>query len=211
MDGILSHIEEVLEAKKVFERKRKNNRSRALGILLYHYGLSLRKCKGIVSSFEPISHESIRKWYHKTDTMFTVTKAYREIVAVDETKVKINGKLYILWAAIDIHTYEVLGVWVTKGRASLEAYSFLKHILKRCVNQPKILVDGGPWYVPALERLKVEWEHVTFGLRNPIEQWFFLFKHRIKRFYRNWPYNATVDSTQQWIDCFVSLYNLTRI
>jgi len=201
---------EVLEAKKVFERKRKNMKSRALGILLYHYGLSLRKCRTIVSGFESTSHETIRKWYRKTDTIFSVEKSYRELVAVDETKVKINGKLYILWAAIDVCSYEVLGVWITKGRSSLEAHSFLRHILKKCTNQPKILVDGGPWYKPALERLKVEWEHVTFGLRNPVEQWFGIFKHRIKRFYRNWPHNATVDSTQQWIDCFVSMYHFTR-
>ena len=39
--------------------------------------------------------------------------------------------------------------------------------------------------MPAFERLKVEWEHITFSLRNPIEQWFFLLKHGIKQFYRN--------------------------
>jgi hypothetical protein len=76
--------------------------------------------------------------------------------------------------------------------ASIEAYSFLKHVLSKCINQPKILVDGGPWYKPALNRLNIEWEHITFGLRNPIEQWFFLLKHRIKRFYRNWPYNTKI-------------------
>jgi transposase-like protein len=210
MDGMLSHIIEILEAKKVFVRKRKNMKSRALGILLYHYGLSLRKCRTIVSGFESTSHETIRKWYHKTDTIFSVEKSYRKIVAVDETKIKINGKLYILWAAIDVCSYEVLGVWITKGRASIEAYSFIKYILRKCVNQPKILVDGGPWYKPALKRLNVEWEHVTFGLRNPIEQWFFILKHRIKSFYRNWPFHATVGSTQQWIDCFVSMYHFTR-
>ena len=129
MDGMLSHIMEGLESKKVFERKRKNSKSRALGILLYHYGLSLRKCRAVVSSFEPVSHESIRKWYHKTGSIFSVGKCYRKIVAVDETKLKINGKLYIVWAAIDTSNWEILGVWVTKGRASIEAYSFLKHVL----------------------------------------------------------------------------------
>jgi transposase-like protein len=127
-----------------------------------------------LSSFEHISHEAIRKWYHKVDTIFTVGKAYREIIAIDETKVKINGKLYILWAAIDIRSWEILGVCVTKGRASLEAYSFLKYVLRKCENRPKILIDGGPWYKPAFKRLNVDWKHVTFGLRNPKEQWFFL-------------------------------------
>ncbi len=210
MDGMLSHIMEVLESKKVFERKRKNMKSKALGILLYHYGLSLRQCKTVVSCYEPISHESIRKWYHKTDTIFTVRKCYRESIAVDETKLKINGHLYILWAAIDTSNWEILGVWVTRGRASIEAHSFLKYILRKCTNQPKILVDGGPWCKPALQRLGVEWEHITFGLRNPIEQWFFLLKHRIKRFYRNWPHNTKLKTVQQWLNCFVSMYHFTR-
>ena len=144
MDGMLSHLEEMLEAKKIFVRNRKQRRTRSLGILLYHFGLSLRKCRTIVSSFEDISHEAIRKWYHKVDTIFTVHRAYREVIAVDETKVKINGTLYILWAAVDICSWEILGVWVTKGRASLEAYSFLKYVLRKCDNRPKILVDGGP-------------------------------------------------------------------
>ncbi len=118
--------------------------------------------------------------------------------------------MFILWAAIDAQTYEDPGVWVTKGHASIEAYRFLKYVLKKCENKPKILVDGGPWYVPALDRLKVDWEHITFSLHNHIEQWFFLLKHRIKLFYRNWPYNAIVDSTQQWIDCFVSMYHFSK-
>jgi len=75
---------------------------------------------------------------------------------------------------------------------------------------PKILVDGGPWYKPALKRLGVDWEHVTFGLRNPIEQWFGILKHRITLFYNRWPHNASVESAQAWINAFVSMYHLRR-
>src|SRR5574340_1799289 len=91
MDGMLPRLEELLKAKNIFVRNRKHWRTRSLGILLYHFGLSLRKCKTIVSSFEDISHEAIRTWYHKVDVIFTVGKAYREIIAVDETKVKKIG------------------------------------------------------------------------------------------------------------------------
>jgi len=61
IDGMLSHIEELLEAKNIFVRNRKQIRTRALRILIYHYGLSLRKRKTILSSFKNIFHESIRK------------------------------------------------------------------------------------------------------------------------------------------------------
>ena len=208
MDGILSHIEELLEAKNVFERNRTPLRIRALGILLYHLGLSLRNCSMVLSSFEPISHESVRLWYHKSNRLFTVETRHREIIAVDETKIKIHGKYHLLWAAIDINTWEVLGVWITQGRASIEAYSFLNHVLQKCSNNPKILVDGGPWYKPALNRLHANWEHVTFGLRNPIEQWFGILKHRIQLFYKRWPYNASIDTAQEWMNTFVSLYHI---
>ena len=210
MDGMLSHLEELLEVKNVFERNRTPMRIRSLGILLYHFGLSLRKSSIIVSSFEDISYESIRKWYHRSKHLFYVESKHRNVIAIDETKVKIKGKLYILWAAIDIENWEIIGVWVTKGRASIEAYSFIKHVLRKCDNIPKILVDKGPWYIPALQRLGLDYEHVTFGLRNPIEQWFGLLKHRIKRFNRNWPNNADINIVQEWIDAFVSLYHVTR-
>ena len=210
MYGMLSHLEKVLEAKNIFERKRKKTSSRALGILLYHFGVSLRNCREVVSSFEPVSHEAVRLWYHKAEGLFYVEKAFRRIIAIDETKIKINGKWHILWAAIDVDTWEVLGVWIMQGRASIEAYSFIRHVLTKCENSPKILVDGGPWYKPALKRLGADWEHVTFGLRNPIEQWFGILKHRINLFYNRWPHNASVESAQAWINAFVSMYHLRR-
>ncbi len=210
MDGMLSYLEKVLEAKNIFERQRKKTSSRALGILLYHFGVSLRNCHEVVSSFEPVSHEAVRLWYRKTEGLFSVEKAFRRIITIDETKVKINGKWHILWAAIDVDTWEILGVWITQGRASFEAYGFIRYVLTKCENKPKILVDGGPWYKPALKRLGIDWEHVTFGLRNPIEQWFGVLKHRINLFYNRWPHNASIKSAQSWINAFVSMYHLRR-
>ncbi|MEF8847686.1 MAG: hypothetical protein V5A68_00945 [Candidatus Thermoplasmatota archaeon] len=49
MDGMLFYLVEGLEANNIFERNRKNLNTRAFGILLYHYGLSLRDCRTVVS------------------------------------------------------------------------------------------------------------------------------------------------------------------
>lgn len=126
MDGMLPRIEKLLEVKNVFERNRTPLRIRALGILLYHLGLSLRNCSMVLSSFTAVSHESVRLWYHKSQDLFSVNTRYREVIAVDESKIKINGRQHLVWAAIDINTWEVLGVWITQGRCSLEAYSFFE-------------------------------------------------------------------------------------
>ena len=123
---MLPRIEKLLEVKNVFERNRTPLRIRALGILLYHLGLSLRNCSMVLSSFTAVSHESVRLWYHKSQDLFSVNTRYREVIAVDESKIKINGRQHLVWAAIDINTWEVLGVWITQGRCSLEAYSFFE-------------------------------------------------------------------------------------
>ena len=210
MDGMLANLVNTLKNKNIFERDRKATKTRALGIMLYHLGLSLRKTRKIISSFEKVSHEAIRKWYLKAESIFSLQEKQRNAVAIDETKVKIQGEQHIVWAAIDIQNWEVLKVWISQGRSSIEAQAFIKEALKKCNNDPKIYVDGGPWYKPALNRLGLDWKHVTFGNRNPIEQWFGILKQRIKLFYNRWPHNASVETAQHWLDSFVSMYHFTR-
>jgi transposase-like protein len=82
----------------------------------------------MIPSFEPVSYEAIIKRYHKEDQLFTIETGCHEVITVDETKVKINAKLCILWTAIDVENLDVLGIWISKGHACLESYSFLKHV-----------------------------------------------------------------------------------
>ncbi|NPA75158.1 MAG: IS6 family transposase [Euryarchaeota archaeon] len=77
-------------------------------------------------------------------------------------------KWYYLWAAIDIHTREILAVHLTSSRSSLDTLIFLKKVLKSCTNKPKVYVVGSPSYPWALQRLSMLGEHMTFGKRNAI-------------------------------------------
>ncbi len=135
----------------------------------------------------------------------------RSEIAIDETKIKLRKKWHYLWAAIDIHTREILAVHLTSSRSSLDALLFLKKVLKfcakSCANKPKVYVDGGPWYPWTFQRLGLPWQHITFGKRNAIEQWFSILKHRIKRFYRRWPHNSSIHSALSYVYAFASIYN----
>jgi putative transposase len=111
---------QLLEAKNVFERHHKSLRSHALGILLYHLGVSLRNCSLVLPSFDEVSHESVRQWYHRSQGFSSVHSCSRQVIAVDETMIKIQGKQHLLWATPG----SSLGLWVTQGRASLDAYVF---------------------------------------------------------------------------------------
>jgi transposase-like protein len=49
---------------KVFKRNKKSSDVKVIAGLLYFFGLSTRKTSEVLSLFEEISHESIRKYYH---------------------------------------------------------------------------------------------------------------------------------------------------
>jgi len=93
---------------------------------------------------------------------------------------KISGFTYGMH--IDVDNQEIIAVHVSTTRTSLDALYFLRKVLECCENEPLILVDGGPWYRWALQRLGLRYDHQTFGERNAIEQWYSLFKARVKRF-----------------------------
>jgi trimethylamine-N-oxide reductase (cytochrome c) len=48
-----------------------------------------------------------------------------------------------------------------------------------------IIVDRGPWYRWALERLGLKYKYQRFGLRNAVERFFGYLKQRTRRFYNN--------------------------
>ncbi|HEC86401.1 MAG TPA: IS6 family transposase [Thermoplasmatales archaeon] len=72
-------------------------------------------------------------------------------------------------------------------------------MLERCENKPLILVDKGPWYKWALQRLGLEYKHQGFGERNVIEQWYNLFKSRVKNFWKRFPYHSSLQSVKNLI------------
>ena len=208
---MLQHVEDALRERRIFRRARTDDWVRALGIVLYHLGLSLRDASLVLDGFTPRSHEAVRQWYERARFLFEVRRARRRTLAIDETKVKVQGTWMYVWAAIDVDTWEVVASWASFSRSNFESYSFIRKVLEACDGKPSMVyVDGGPWYRYALDRLGIPWEHVTFGPRNPIEQWFHVLKQRIKRFYRRWPHNADLVQVNEWIHSFVACYHLKR-
>ncbi len=138
----------------------------------------------MLEGFQKRSHEAVREWYSRARDLFQVEARQRRAIAVDETKIHVQGRWLYLWSVIDVDSWEVLYTWVSHGRSGFETPGFLRRALEVCEDLPMVYVDRAPWYRWALGRLGVPWEHRTFGPRNPIEQWFGVLKRRIKRFYK---------------------------
>jgi len=209
--AILETLVELLERGHVFERRRKKELTKALAVYSYHFGLSLRRTSQMVSFLEPASHEAIRKWYRRLGRRIPpVQRKHRSIVAIDETVVKISGKRFYIWAAIDVHSREVISVGLSSGRTDLEAMAFFRKVLPLCAGNPVFLVDRGPWYDQALKALGVRFQHMIHGLRNSIERWFGLLKSRTKRFHNSFPHRSSIDSVRSRTSAFTGLYSLDQ-
>lgn len=202
---MLDRMVEKAREQEIFSREDTPTERRVLAAFLYHAGLSYRK----IEPFVERSYEAIRQWFHRLKHLFEPDCRERHEVAVDETKIDVDGQTLYVWAAVDCDTLEVLHVDVSPGRSSLDALLFLKEVLTRCRGRPLVRADRGPWYDWPLELLDCDAERETWGNRSLIEAWFGLFKYRTRRFWHRFPYRSTADSTRSWLKAFATLHNAT--
>ena len=180
---------------------------------MYMAGLSYRgmtERTGLI----PASHVAVYYWVQKLRGLVqgcALKPKVRRSIAVDETKLKVNGDHLFAWAAIDVDSREVLAVDASWQRSIMNAEHILKKALRSCLNKPHILVDKGPWYLEALRSLGLSWTHVTRGLRNRIERWFRTLKERTRRFYNNFPSRKRgIKSVKFFLETFTYWYNNLR-
>jgi len=114
--------------------------------------------------------ESVRRWLHRFSSIFSVEERFRRAVAVDETVVKMHGFRVYIWSALDVDSGEVLAVYASWSRNILIAMKFVRMVLDRCLNKPLVIVDRGPWYRWALDRLGLKYQYQRFGVRNVVEK-----------------------------------------
>ena len=113
-------------------------------------------------------------------TKVEVKKLVIARIAVDESILKYNGRKCYLFAALDVERNKIIHLKVY-CRNALTAYTFLK-VLKMCEVE-EIILDKGPWYRDALQRLGVKFRHESFGERSLVESVFSSFKQRAKIFF----------------------------
>ena len=208
--NFVKQVERWLEDRKIFRRKRKNNKQRALGMLLYHAGLSYEKAGMFVGA----SYEAVREWYQKGKKLFeqSTKKKARKWIAVDEKEITINGTTIFIWGAVDLDDEKVIAVWVSFGRSGLEASAFLKKIRDSCEGElPRVFVDGGRWYPWALNKTGFKkYTVMTFGYRSAIERLLGDIECRIRRFWNGFIGNYNRKSMQLWIEAFAGFRNYIR-
>jgi len=199
---------------RCFDRNKKPLFLKVLAVLCYYQRASLRDVRDTLEPLCVFSHESVRLWWHKIKPVFSPEKKERKLLALDETKIKVNGTWIWIWAIIDCDSKEILATLVSHSRSAFETYRIMKLALKHCTNKPLVLVDGAPWYKWAFEKLGIPWKHVTRGKRNIIERWFRTLKRKTKTFFNNFRGKNIAKAmfhVQKFLHIFVSIYNLKKV
>ena len=121
-----------------------------LAVMMYiRFPLSLRQVEDLLHERGiDICHETVRAWWNRFGPVFAadIRKKRSALMRshiqwrwhLDEVFVRINGKVYYLWRAVD-HEGEVLEVFVTKRRDRKAALRFLRKAMKR-YGRPEVVV-----------------------------------------------------------------------
>jgi putative transposase len=139
--------------------------------LYYMFHGSCRKVSMVLSlSLEPISKSAVHYLAKKVSSVKVAKEPrYRRCIAIDETKLCVKKSYVYVWSAVDVDSKELLALEASYGRSSLNALAFLKKALRMCTNKPLVIVDKGPWYRWAFERLGLEYRYERFCIRNRLK------------------------------------------
>jgi len=138
-----------------------------LAVMMYiRFPLSLRQVEDLLHERGiDISYETIRYWWNRFGPLFAAEIRKRRSVQMtphtqwrwhlDEVFVKIGGKNYYLWRAVD-HEGEVLESFVTKKRDRTAALKFLRKAMKQYGLPKSIVTDKLRSYRAAMKQIGIE-------------------------------------------------------
>jgi len=176
-------------------------------------GLSLR----VIGRMFGVSKESVRQWILKFEEAFAeknlADEKERDVILLDETKVKRNGRIAYVSICLDLERREVISSRCAISISSLSSILVLKEALKSCRRAPLVITDHAPWYKYAFQSLGLDYIQKTFGIRNPIERWYRTFKQRTKSFYNNFPIrdpSRAIERISSFLHLFAYWYNHMR-
>jgi len=109
--NLVKQVIKWLEERKIFSRKRKSNKQRALGVLLYYAGLIYEKAvwNGTVRDIN-----------------------YEEEKKTDSSRRERNNDKRNIWGAVDLDDDKILAGWVSFWKKWFGSKAFLKKVRSTC-------------------------------------------------------------------------------
>ena len=178
-----------------------------LAIHLHLGGLSLSDTISVLDSFGiDRARSTIHNWVQKAD-LEPAAGRDPDMIALDETVVKIEGERFWVYSAVDADTNEILHLKLYPTRNLALTKMFLRELNeKHEIEDAEFLVDGAPWLQAGLHELGMHFRHETFGERNPVERVFQEIKRRTNQFYNTFS-RSSAESAENWLQALAWFWN----
>jgi transposase-like protein len=148
-------LSEVFDEIGFFERERAGRQYVELAILLYDFGVSLRKVERVLG-WIGVKRSDVAIWYWTQKFGRRLGEAGRRpaadlpaVVLIDETVVKQRGEEFTLFVAVDPETRHLLHAAVAPSRNYLTIRRFLEEIGELYGRMPSIVVTDGAATAPS--------------------------------------------------------------
>ena len=135
--------------------------------LYYRFNLSHSDIEDLLSERGvTVSREAIRLWCNKFGSIYTrwlkrKHRGYGDTFFIDEVFIKINGKQYYLWRAVD-QDGEIVDVYLQSRRDGATAKRFFRRLLRSNAGEPrKIVTDKLRSYGVAHRELIPDTIHIS--------------------------------------------------
>ena len=155
MNTNLPELDEVLDEIEFFERERTERQLNEVALLLYNFGVSLRKVEQVLG-WIGIKRSDMAIWKLIQKFGRRLGEAGRRpaaglpaVVLMDETAVTQHGQEFTLFAAVDPETRHLLHAVVAPSRNYLTTRRFLEEIGDLYGRVPPIVVKTGPATAPS--------------------------------------------------------------
>jgi putative transposase len=178
-----------------------------LGIQMHLAGLSL---SNTVSVLESLGVERVRStihnWVHKADLQPDSGGSPNQ-VAVDETTIRLNGRWYWLYMAVDPDTNNILHTKLQPTRNHYTAKEFMNELIEKYdLDESLFLVDGLPSLHQACRYHSLRFRVTKHGNRNSVERVFREVKRRTQAFSNSFS-NAQLQTADDWLKSFAFAWN----
>jgi putative transposase len=154
------------------------------------------------------SHVAVHNWVHKADLQPESAVTTLQL-AVDEKTIRINGRDYWLYAAVDPATNEFLHVRLFPVTTKQTTRWFLADLHRRHqLDGVTFLVDDADYLVEVLAADGYDYEVRRHGNRNAIERVFREVQRRTSSFSNSFSHVAP-ETAESWLETF-AVYHNTR-
>ena len=132
---------------------------------------------------------------------------------MDEIKIQVGDRTGWLWFTTDPYNGKILHMKISYSRTSLVALIFFQEMIRIYGRRPRIVItDGGLWYPYALQRLGIQHEVFSGGIRSYVESIIGCIKQRTNHFYNYFPCDCRfAKHIENWLSPVVFGHNVAFI